>query len=118
MEEHLEQPQRRQHHAAEPAVAAQSTTVLPERLERSEGPAEPLPEKSAETIGRFGVTDGVAVGFDSPAVAADSPGQVHVLSHRVGRVTAGLPDRLSPPPSHRAGNDPDRIEYSLPPPAQ
>src|SRR5207248_8841557 len=93
--------------------AAHCPAMFAKRLQRPERPAETLPEQRRETVGRFGVADGVAVRFDAPARAADSPRQIHIFGHRVGRVAAGLYHGFATPRADRSRHHADRVDHRV-----
>ena len=101
----LEQPERRKHHTAEPAVSADCSAMLPQRLQCSEGPSESLLEEIAEGVGRFGISDGVGIRCDLPPVPPHPPRQIHILGHRVGRVAAGSDECRATPGANGARNN-------------
>ena len=84
--------------------------MLPESLQRAEGPTEALADELAGGFGRFGPGDGFFVVADVPAEAADGDGEVGVFRDGVGSNAAGGCDRFFAPGAERAGNDRNAIQ--------
>ena len=79
--------------------------MLPQALQRTERPPEALAEQRSEAVRNLGVADRVGFVIDSIARPADPPGQIHILSHRVGAISAGLHHGIAPPRSNCARDD-------------
>ena len=90
--------------------AEERVAVLPEGLQRSEGPAEALANELAGGFGRFGPGDGFFVVADAPAEAANRDGEVGIFGDSVGGDAAGGGDRFLAPRAERAGHDRDAIQ--------
>src|SRR5205085_6168707 len=105
-----EEPEGRRRHAAEPAVAADGAAVLPERLQRAEGPPEALLVQRPERVRHLGIADGRGLVVDPPPDAADAPGEVHGFGHGVAAVAARLQDCLATPRADRTRNDAHRVD--------
>src|SRR5579871_2422888 len=84
--------------------------VLPESLQRAEGPPETLANQLAGGFGSFGPGDSFFVVADAPAEAADRDGEVSVFGDRVRCDAAGGRDRFLAPSAERARHNGDAIQ--------
>src|SRR6266567_8835771 len=84
--------------------------MLPERLQRAEGPAEALADELPRRFGSLGPGDGLFVVADAPPEAADSDSQIGVFGHGVrSDATGGFNGFLAPSPE-RAWDDCDAVQ--------
>src|SRR6202030_110103 len=90
-QQELEKKNIGQRHPTKRAVtrAAQRDAVLPERLQRAEGPAETLANQSLGGFGGLGPSNRVFIVNDAPTVTAYGYGQVAILGYGVGRESTG-----------------------------
>src|SRR5579863_5457962 len=84
--------------------------VLPERLQRAEGPAEALANELASGFRCLGPGYRFFVVADAPTEAANRDGEVGVFRNRVRRDAAGGCDRFFAPSSERARHNRDAIQ--------
>src|SRR3989442_15536452 len=91
------------------ARTKQSVGVLPERLQRAEGPAESLPDERLARIRRLGPRHSFFVVDDAPAQSANRDGQVGVFRYGVRGDTSGRLNRFPAPSAERALDNGDTI---------
>src|SRR5258707_7775687 len=84
--------------------------MLPERLQRAEGPAETLADELPRRFGSLGPGNGLFVVADAPPEAADSDSQIGVFGHGVRSDATGGLNRFFAPCPQRARDDPDAVQ--------
>src|SRR5438445_3247571 len=84
--------------------------MLPERLQRAEGPAEPLANEHAGRFGGFRPGDGFFVVINMPAEAAYGDGEVGIFGYGVRGDSSGGFDGFSAPGTQCAGDYGDAVE--------
>src|SRR5487761_462597 len=111
-QQNLEQKNVGQRYPAESAVAraADGVAMLPDGLQGAERPAETLANQGFDRVGDFGVTDGVFVIENFPAVAANGEGEVSVFGDGVSRKAAARAHGFGAPGADGAGNHGNAIQ--------
>ena len=84
--------------------------MLPERLQRSERPAESLADQRGRGFRSVRPADGFFLVIDLPARAADGDGQVGIFRHGVRAEAAGIVDGFRAPGAQRSGDDGNAIQ--------
>src|SRR6266404_1309771 len=87
----------------------ESEAVLPERLQRAEGPAEPLANEHAGRFGGFRPGDGFFVVINMPAEAAYGDGEVGIFGNGIRGDPSGGFDGFSAPGTQCAGDYGDAV---------
>ena len=112
-QQELEQPGLGHGDHAERSVAwaERHLTMLPEALQRAEGPTKPLLGKTSDRIRRLGPGNRGAVIQHGVAGFLKCDGQILVLGERIDGKAAHPLERLAPPGANGAGNDGDAAKH-------